>query len=178
MKTHITLMKLSFLSMLLLTSFYSLQAQVIELRPLQVEERSVIVFEVPDSEMIPADVAKAEKLAKEFVAALFLQQNSLLEMVEYPFAFDKKMIFANEEELKEEILGSVDDMSYSKEEVSAMIKSLTAKTIKRQKEIMDYLIPVDYYIVSVKFTASDGSKHGCGLAIKIHPVPKVIGFSD
>lgn len=178
MKTHITLMKLSFLSMLLLTSFYSLQAQTVEFIPSHLEERSVIVFKVPDSETIPADAAKAEKLAKEFVAALLLQQNSLLEMVEYPFAFDKKMIIVNEEEFKEEILGSINDKKYSKKEVSAMINSLTAKTIKRQKEIVDYVIPVDYYLVAVTITDSKGAKHGAGIAVKMYSVPKVIGFSD
>lgn len=64
-------MKLSFLSMLLLTGFYSLPAQTVEHIPSGLEERSIIVFKVPDSETIPADTEKAEKLAKKFVAAVF-----------------------------------------------------------------------------------------------------------
>lgn len=88
------------------------------------------------------------------------------------------MIIANEEEFKEKVLGSVNDNSYSKKQVCKMISSMTAKTIKRQKEIMDYLIPVDNYLVAVTITESKDAKHGAGIRVKMYPVPKVIGFSD
>lgn len=145
---------------------------------IRLEERNVRVFKVPNDKIDTANARKAEELAKSFIIALALNKENLLEMAGFPFAFDKRAIFENKKQMKEELLSTKNDKRLSDDEKAQLILNLSAKTIKRQCEIIDYLIPIDVYIVHVKIKDKDNREHGAGLAIKMYPVPSVVAFSD
>ena len=143
------------------------------------EERTVTVFKMPNNKIDSSNAKKAESLAKSFFAALILNKETVLEMADFPFAWDKRAIFENKEQMKKEVLSPSRKADRNTDDERAhAILSITTKTVARQCEIFDYLLPVDIYIVRATIKDKNNREHGAGIAVKMYPKPSVIGFSD